>query len=80
MKVPWVSLVGTAVFAAGLFWLQASALRWVCAPLSPWQGHAVWHVLCAGVVGMLFFHCDTMCQPLASLRPTAAVIGNELWK
>src|SRR5579862_727920 len=34
----------------------------VCAPLSPWQGHAVWHVLCAAAVGFLFLHCDAVCQ------------------
>jgi len=54
--------IGTFGVALAIWVLDKSHI--VCAPHSPWQGHAVWHILCAGVVGMLFLHCDAMCDRL----------------
>jgi hypothetical protein len=64
--------VGTFGVALTIWVLDKSHV--VCAPLSPWQGHAVWHVLCAGVVGLLFLHCDAMCQ-----RPGGSQDDPDYW-
>ncbi len=51
-----------ATFAVALAIWMLDKFQVVCTPLSPWQGHAVWHVLCATTVGLLFLHCDAVCQ------------------
>jgi len=52
--------LGTFAVALAIWMLDKFHI--VCAPLSSWQGHAVWHVLCAAAVGLLFLHCDAACQ------------------
>lgn len=48
--------VGAFAAAFGIWLLDLK--RIVCAPSSAWQGHAVWHVLCAAAIVLLFLHCD----------------------
>jgi hypothetical protein len=53
------------LWAGGAFWLTAQTIwaldlfKIVCDPHNHWlQGHAVWHVLMAGLALMIYFHND----------------------
>jgi hypothetical protein len=66
----WAARKPVAAVSRGLFWkavavFAAAAVIWVldqnqivCAPMSPWQGHAVWHALVAVAIGLLYLYCD----------------------
>jgi hypothetical protein len=46
-------LGGLACFLSALTIWYLDRARLVCAPMSTWQGHAVWHALCAVSLGLL---------------------------
>jgi hypothetical protein len=46
-----------ACFLAGyLVWFQSRTGRSLCCPTSLWQGHALWHILCACSVGFVYLY------------------------
>lgn len=69
----WFAAAFASFIVAFGIWLL-DYYRIVCSPGSLLQGHAVWHLLCAGTIGLLFLYYrgDTQGAPGAS-APAAAL-------
>jgi hypothetical protein len=59
-----VGYLGLAVvcFIAGYaVWFSSRTGKPLCCPTSLWQGHALWHVLCAFSIGLVYLYGRSEC-------------------